>query len=495
MSARFGTLTILFIGLPLLAAVLNPAAGQETAANAADQPRARTWTDRRGKHQTEASLVEVTVTLKTKDGTTINVPLESLSDADRVYVRRSLSRDENSSAPVGKARPIAAPRQPTTPPKRGHNVADIVPGGGKGPAHAALPAGRELVVTGVGTDPDKAVQNAFSQVIEQTVGVLVDAETVVKNDELIRDEILTYSRGYVEKYEIVKRWQEAGLHHATIRAVVARDKLVEKLRGMKIAVTEISGDLPSRQFEFDAKNEEQAGKMFRKAMAGFDMVKLTQVEIVGQPEITREGANAKVRVKIKLYPDMEVWQQFSQSVRPILTKAASRRASVTFGGRRHSDLRALKRQLEGDGILVALLVRFSNDMQQAQWEVFRVPDSMNAAVGATASSVHCRLTCALQDAQHNDLARVTVMRSGDYYEGLGVVLRREDEYPLGDISFLSPGWRRGGGHGTVFETTALFETSLDDLGKLAHAVAFLEADSSGGQRSRPAPKHALPASE
>ena len=161
------------------------------------------------------------------------------------------------------------------------------PGAEKARCTRPCPRGENLVVTGVGTDPDKAVQNAFSQVIEQTVGVLVDAETVVKNDELIRDEILTYSRGYVEKYEIVKRWQEAGLHHATIRAVVVRDKLVEKLRGMKIAVTEISGDLPSRQFEFDAKNEEQAGKMFRKAMAGFDMVKLTQVEIVGQPEITR----------------------------------------------------------------------------------------------------------------------------------------------------------------------------------------------------------------
>ena len=33
-------------------------------------------------------------------------------------------------------------------------------------------------------------------------------------------EILTFSRGYVEKYEIAKRWQEEGLHHATIRAVV-----------------------------------------------------------------------------------------------------------------------------------------------------------------------------------------------------------------------------------------------------------------------------------
>jgi len=33
---------------------------------------------------------------------------------------------------------------------------------------------------------------------------LVDSETVVKNDELIHDEVLTYSRGYMEKYEVRK---------------------------------------------------------------------------------------------------------------------------------------------------------------------------------------------------------------------------------------------------------------------------------------------------
>ena len=133
------------------------------------------------------------------------------------------------------------------------------------------------------------MQNAFSQAIEQTVGLLVDAETVVKNDQLIRDEVLTYSRGYVEKYEVVKRWQEDGLHHATIRAVVARDKLAEKLKGMKIALADVSGDLAGRQIKFDFKNEEQAAEMFKKALADFDMTKLTTVEIVGKPEITREG--------------------------------------------------------------------------------------------------------------------------------------------------------------------------------------------------------------
>ena len=120
-----------------------------------------------------------------------------------------------------------------------------------------------------------------------------------RSDQLIHDEILTYSRGYVEKYDVVRRWQEDGLHHAKIRAIVARDKLIEKLRGIKIATREVSGELSSRQFQFDAKNEEQAGIMFKKAMADFDMVKLTKVEIVGKPEITRDSANAKVHVKIK----------------------------------------------------------------------------------------------------------------------------------------------------------------------------------------------------
>lgn len=169
----------------------------------------------------------------------------------------------------------------------GRNVVEINPSGSKKPSTAVVQP-KEIVVSGIGIDPDKAVQNAFSQAIEQTVGVLVDAESIVKNDQLIRDEVLTHSRGYMEKYEVVKRWEEDGLHHATIRAVVARDKLVEKLKGIKIAMRDVPGDLTSRQIEFDAKNEEQAAEMFKKALADFDMSKLTKVEIMGKPEITRD---------------------------------------------------------------------------------------------------------------------------------------------------------------------------------------------------------------
>ena len=168
----------------------------------------------------EASLVDSQngkVTLKKKDGATITVPLASLSDADREYVKHHTSGDERASEPIEELAPTARPKQPAASSQHGRrNVAEINLSGSKKSEGAASPVAKEVIVTGVGTDPDKAVQNAFSQAIEQTVGLLVDAETVVKNDQLIRDEILTYSRGYVEKYKIVKQWEEGGLHHATI---------------------------------------------------------------------------------------------------------------------------------------------------------------------------------------------------------------------------------------------------------------------------------------
>ncbi len=485
--------TLLSIGLP------GPA-GQDAAANAADQPQVRTWTDRSGEHQTEASLVDSQdgkVMLKKKDGTTITVPLESLSDADRDYVRGSLPPEKNASASVEEPRPVTQPRRGAAPPKRGHNVADIVPGGGKGPAHAALPAGRELVVTGVGTDPDKAVQNAFSQVIEQTVGVLVDADTVVKNDQLIRDEVLTYSRGYVEKYEVLKRWQEDGLHHATIRAVVARDKLAKKLRAIKISVQDVPGELASRQIEFDVKNDEQAAELLKKALAGFDMTKLTKAEIVGEPEITRDGANAKVRVKVKVSPDFDQWKTLSKNLRSVLTKTSVKRASVsatsttvTGGFLFANDVReeALRRQLEGEGILVSLFDRSNVGGNQAQWEVFRVPGSMGAPIRDAARKMY-RLTYSLFDARggtvlcthapiQDKLFHIDLVPFQDHVPSLKLGWHDREWWWMGPVWFRGyPNWI------TFYDAENTIALSQQDLRKVAKVSVVLEEDTKDGAHS------------
>lgn len=51
----------------------------------------RTWTDATGKHSTEARLLGVTdgrAELEKRDGTTVNLPLEKLSEADLEFLRQ-----------------------------------------------------------------------------------------------------------------------------------------------------------------------------------------------------------------------------------------------------------------------------------------------------------------------------------------------------------------------------------------------------------------------
>src|SRR6516164_7487637 len=52
-----------------------------------------------------------------------------------------------------------------------------------------------VIAEGVGTTADDALRDAFRAAVRQTVGTMVDAETLVKNDTVISDKVLTYSDG------------------------------------------------------------------------------------------------------------------------------------------------------------------------------------------------------------------------------------------------------------------------------------------------------------
>ena len=498
MSARLGALAVLILALAPLAVIPRPATGQEPAANASDQPQYRTWTNRQGV-AIEAKFLgldEGKVLLKKKDdGKIYPLAVESLSDADQKYVEKRSAGKEPSEKKRGDA---------------SHSVAEINLSGGKKSGSAALPEAKEVIVTGVGTDPEKAMQNAFSQAIEQTVGLLVDAETVVKNDQLIRDEVLTYSRGYMEKYDVVKRWQEDGLHHTTIRAVVARGKLTEKLKGMKIAVQEVSGELPARQFHFDAKNEEQAAEMFKKALADFDMMKLTKVEIVGKPEPKRENGGASVHVKVRLSPDQKRWNDLARDVRVILSKTSNKRASVVVAGGMGESAKIvfgkhlpgsgkgsayevgqrLRRQLEGDGVLIALLTNTSIDGSRMDWEIFRVPKALEGAIRTTLSPLH-RVVYVLLDEHGDEITRVKEQikapydRSHEEREFSALLRRQFRQHPLDEAWWIGPVWTYIGITITpVLVTETTISVSQQDLGRLARTAVFLEEDTKH-ERSSP----------
>ncbi|MBN1852862.1 MAG: hypothetical protein JW829_09065 [Pirellulales bacterium] len=48
-----------------------------------------------------------------------------------------------------------------------------------------------------------------------------------------------FSRGYVQKFDLVKQWEQDGLHHAQIKALVEVEKLAKKLKGQDITTREV----------------------------------------------------------------------------------------------------------------------------------------------------------------------------------------------------------------------------------------------------------------
>lgn len=98
----------------------------------------------------------------------------------------------------------------------------------------------EVVVNGLGADADSALKNAFSNAIEQAIGLVVDAETCAKNEGIVKDQILTYTDAYIEKYDKINEGKrDDELFEVKIKAHVKKKDLLEKLKQTNISIKKI----------------------------------------------------------------------------------------------------------------------------------------------------------------------------------------------------------------------------------------------------------------
>lgn len=93
-----------------------------------------------------------------------------------------------------------------------------------------------VIAEGVGTDVEGARKDAYRNAVRQAVGAYVDSETIVANDELITDRVVTLSPAFVEKAEPVagSEKSEGGLVRLRVRAHVRITKLLDELAAGKI---------------------------------------------------------------------------------------------------------------------------------------------------------------------------------------------------------------------------------------------------------------------
>ena len=415
-----------FIHIAILAVILS----LTDRCRGTEQSAMRTWADSTGKFRVEATLLDFRdgqVHLKKKGGQTVTLPIDRLSEADQSYVHQTAGEKRESedfsftnrrtgemlTGRVLKRETVDGRRRSLVETGDGerrwlwaHEWA-ITPAEAAEPGvsteertrddlHMPQPASDsqrvrtyQVEVVGVGLDRDAALQNAYSRAIEQAVGVMVEAETKIANDEIIKDEILTYSRGYVAKYEETERKQADAMHEVAIRAWVATEKLAAGLEKAGIAVARIPGEHIVLQLRHEIESERNAAAMFHRAVADCTIASLAKVEIVGTPEVVEKNAvTAKLLVRVKLSSDLEKWKKLGPRLNSLLHNISSQHSSfVLVSGSpkrgydfkiREADDQRLGRLFQHADCVVCLLTGINGPGTSTAWKAFQVPKSIAA---------------------------------------------------------------------------------------------------------------------
>lgn len=187
-----------------------------------------------------------------------------------------------------------------------------------------------IIAEGVGASADEALKDAFRNAVRQTVGALVDAETLIKNDEVIDDKVLTYSDGFIKTYEEVagSKKIQGGLHRIKVKAQVERRSVIAKLKESKVSLKEVDGQGLFAEVVTGEEARQTSTEIVKNALA--ELPKLWVAEPIGKPDFDKDTSEVVVKVGIRV--DSVKYKVFFDKVSSILDKVALRKSTFMSKG-------------------------------------------------------------------------------------------------------------------------------------------------------------------
>jgi len=183
---------------------------------------------------------------------------------------------------------------------------------------------KDITVTGYGTSKDEALRSAFQNAVEQEVGVLVDTKTVIRNNKLIKNDILTYSNGFIKDYKEISSSQQMGFWEIKIKAKVEHQKLLLKLKKINLKPTNIEDtDKLYAQIISQVKTKFDAEDLFKKIYEDYtflptslyglkivefnvdtDLATRTSVPVSIKVQVIKKEPSAELKQKVKYLYDL-----------------------------------------------------------------------------------------------------------------------------------------------------------------------------------------------
>ena len=200
-----------------------------------------------------------------------------------------------------------------------------------------------VVAEGVGATPEDALKDAFRSAVRQVVGALVDEETVVKNDKVISEKVLSYSDGIIKGgyKELSPPRQENGLWRIKISAKVERRSVAVRLKEAHVTVKDIEGDSIAVEVVTRKEARENASELLQQVLSELPKVMAAEVRKPTAKDYNEDEHVLNVQALVKI--DADKYKKFLKRFLAVLDKislnkgtafleATSRESSLFYDG-------------------------------------------------------------------------------------------------------------------------------------------------------------------
>ena len=127
----------------------------------------------------------------------------------------------------------------------------------------------QVDVVSQGSTTEQARLEGFRTAVNQAVGSVVATQTQTQNQRLTRDEIINYSSGFVDRFEILEQQNHGNQVQLKMRVWVAESKLAHRLLGQSYDSQQVPGGRIGAQIETMLEERHQGDRLIEAVMQDY----------------------------------------------------------------------------------------------------------------------------------------------------------------------------------------------------------------------------------
>jgi len=195
----------------------------------------------------------------------------------------------------------------------------------------------DVVATGHGSTVREATKAALRSAVEAVVGTMVDATTLVQNDELIENEVLSYSAGMIASVKTIGEPKKSadGLYTVKVKASVKKGRIEEKLRAASVVNVALDGADLFARMTAAKDNLSDAEAMIKSVLSKH--ISCIVAEAVpgknGKSPIDFDPKTGEVFANVRVRIDQAKYTQFANEVIEMIGPMANKKIKLCGKGR------------------------------------------------------------------------------------------------------------------------------------------------------------------